>query len=53
VAVATAGLAQQQSQENEAGTPVVPSDTSVHFDLRYVENGHERQTLDLYLPRTS
>jgi acetyl esterase/lipase len=49
VVAATAGLA-QQSPENEAGKPVVPADTKVLRDLAYVENGHERQKLDLYVP---
>lgn len=27
-----------------------PRDTEAHFNLPYVENGHERQVLDLYVP---
>ncbi len=31
----------------------VPEGTTVHRDLAYVANGHERQRLDLYLPEAS
>lgn len=34
----------------EAGRAAVPPDTKVFTDLAYVQNGHERQKLDLYLP---
>ncbi|MCB8942613.1 MAG: alpha/beta hydrolase [Ardenticatenaceae bacterium] len=30
--------------------PAVPPDVTVHYDLAYVPDGHERQKLDLYLP---
>ncbi len=30
--------------------PGVPADTRFHQDLPYVENGHQRQKLDLFLP---
>jgi acetyl esterase/lipase len=32
-------------------TPRPPEGTAVHRDLAYVTNGHERQRLDLYLPK--
>lgn len=34
----------------KAGPPPVPPGVTAHRDLAYVENGHERQKLDLYLP---
>jgi len=30
----------------------IPTGTAVHRDLAYVEHGHARQALDLYLPKT-
>ncbi len=35
----------------QRGAPRVPAGTTVHRDLAYVENGHQRQKLDLYLPK--
>jgi len=32
-------------------TPLVPEGTVIHRDLSYVTDGHERQRLDLYLPK--
>ncbi len=32
--------------------PAVPEGVTAHRDLAYVENGHERQKLDLYLPKS-
>lgn len=29
----------------------IPADVAVHRDIEYVENGHERHRLDLYLPK--
>ncbi len=34
-------------------TPPLPPGVKAHRDLAYVENGHERQKLDLYLPEKS
>jgi len=34
----------------QPGPPPVPAGVKAHRDLAYVENGHERQKLDLYLP---
>jgi acetyl esterase/lipase len=50
IGLAPSVSAQQQSAANEAGKPVVPPDTKILTDLAYVENGHERQKLDLYIP---
>ncbi|MFM7679946.1 MAG: alpha/beta hydrolase fold domain-containing protein, partial [Roseiflexaceae bacterium] len=30
--------------------PTIPADTTVYRDVTYVPDGHERQTLDIYLP---
>lgn len=30
--------------------PTIPADTTVYRDIAYVSDGHERQTLDIYLP---
>lgn len=49
VALVSPAFAQQQSPD-EAGKPVVPLGTTVLADLAYIENGHERQKLDLYVP---
>jgi len=42
-----AGLAYAQEPAGRAGRP---EGVKAHRDLAYVENGHERQKLDLYLP---
>ena len=48
--VATCVLSHALGQQ--AGpSPRVPEGTVVHRDLAYVAHGHERQRLDLYLPR--
>ncbi|MFA5554976.1 MAG: alpha/beta hydrolase [Phycisphaerae bacterium] len=40
-------------QQPQQPAPVMPPDgTIVHRDLPYVTNGHERQKLDLYLPKS-
>ena len=39
-----------QAQQPPAKPPGVPPGVKVVHDLPYVENGHERQKLDLYLP---
>ncbi|MGI6302319.1 MAG: alpha/beta hydrolase fold domain-containing protein [Verrucomicrobiota bacterium] len=36
-----------------AQQPGLPEGVTIHRDLAYVENGHERQRLDLYLPADS
>ena len=41
-------LAQQRSRAE----PKVPEGITVHRDIVYVTNGHERQKLDLYIPDT-
>src|SRR5688572_24233403 len=53
VAVNCSGPARQQSPQTEEDGPVVPPDTSVLVDLPYVDQGHERQRLDLYMPGNS
>ena len=50
-AMAPATSAQQPARGPRAERPVLPEGTAVHRDLAYVTNGHERQKLDLYLPR--
>jgi acetyl esterase/lipase len=41
------------ARAQDRGNPVVPPQgTTVHRELQYVPNGHERQRLDLYLPGT-
>jgi len=47
--VLSVGIAQQQRQP---APPRVPEGTIVHRELPYVTDGHERQKLDLYLPKT-
>ena len=42
-------LAQRRSS---AEAPKVPEGVTVHRDVAYVTNGHERQKLDLYVPDT-
>jgi acetyl esterase/lipase len=44
----TLSIAAQQQQQ-----PRVPGGVKAHRDLAYVENGHERQKLDLFLPEKS
>ncbi|MEJ2078810.1 MAG: alpha/beta hydrolase [Acidobacteriota bacterium] len=39
------------AQSNRPPVPEPPIGTIVHRDLAYVSNGHERQKLDLYLPK--
>ncbi|MBI5692001.1 MAG: alpha/beta hydrolase [Verrucomicrobia bacterium] len=48
--LASAAVAQPKGKQPPPGPP---PDAIVHRDLRYVENGHERQALDLYLPKTA
>jgi len=43
----TAALAQAQGP---AGRPALPEGTKAFRDIAYVENGHERQKLDLFVP---
>jgi acetyl esterase/lipase len=50
LALVSSAAAQPPQTRNEAGVPVVPSGATVLTDLEYVEDGHERQKLDLYLP---
>jgi acetyl esterase/lipase len=45
--------AARQLATDEAGKAVVPSETLILLDLPYVESGHERNKLDLYIPRTN
>lgn len=55
---ATRGAAQQPPAASAAAprspaasvAPAVPAGVVAHRDLAYVKNGHERQTLDLYVP---
>lgn len=46
-----AAMASQQSGGNDKN--VVPDGVTVHRDLAYVENGHQRQVLDLYVPKSA
>lgn len=39
-------------QKSQADAPRLPEGTIVHRDIPYVTNGHERQKLDLYLPKS-
>ncbi len=39
------------SQSRQAGSPPVPGNVTAHRDLAYVENGHERHKLDLFVPQ--
>ena len=48
--VALAGVAPAGQQRQPPRQGDVPPGVKVHRDLAYVENGHERQTLDLYVP---
>lgn len=43
--IATVGTAQQSQRQQ------IPEGTIVHHDVPYVAGGHERQKLDLYLPK--
>ena len=44
-------FAQQPGGGPRREPPKLPEGTIVHRDLAYVTNGHERQKLDLYLPK--
>jgi hypothetical protein len=48
---ALTALAQQPQRQNPPAPPQAPEGATVHRDLPYVTNGHERQKLDLYLPK--
>ena len=37
-------------RRNRTEPPTAPEGVTVHRDLAYVTNGHERQKLDLYVP---
>jgi len=56
ICVIAAGAAPTEAQPpaGRAGqpprVPPLPAGTTVHRDLAYVANGHDRQNLDLYLP---
>ena len=39
-------------QRRDRSKPTVPDDVKILRDLSYVADGHERQKLDLYLPKT-
>ena len=41
--------AAQQGRQSEP--PKLPEGVTVHRDMAYVTKGHERQKLDLYLPK--
>ena len=47
VAYTTMSLAQPAAQSTQR----LPDGAVAHHDLAYVANGHERQKLDLYLPK--
>ena len=56
VILISAGLISEKAQANEAlqptsRRPTVPEGTRILRDLAYIPSGHERQKLDLYLPR--
>lgn len=40
-----------QAEKRKARTPNVPEGTRILRNLKYIPNGHERQKLDLYLPK--
>lgn len=46
--VGTSVLAQQRNRTE----PKVPEGVTVHRNIAYVTDGHERQKLDLYVPDT-
>jgi acetyl esterase/lipase len=48
--VASGAQFQPQARRDAAPPARVPDGVKAHRDLAYVENGHERQKLDLYLP---
>jgi acetyl esterase/lipase len=50
VLIVALAFALAQSLGNTSGAAVVPRDTTRLIDVPYVENGHERQKLDLYVP---
>lgn len=45
--------ASRPNRDRNNHSPKVPPGTTVHLDLTYVENGHERQKLDLYIPTSA
>ncbi len=45
--------AQNRQSGDSPGGPRVPDGVTAHRNLAYVENGHDRQKLDLYLPEAS
>jgi len=51
-AVALSVSAQQPDGGSRTERPALPEGTRVHRDLTYVTGGHERQKLDLYLPKS-
>ncbi len=40
-----------RAQERAASVRDIPADVAANRDIAYIENGHERQKLDLYLPK--
>lgn len=51
LALTAAAFAQPKAPKKMDVPPPVPPNVTVHRDLAYVEGGHERQKLDLYLPK--
>ena len=50
-ALAVVAYARQSQLQSQPAPPKTPEGTTVYRDLSYVTNGHERQRLDLYLPK--
>ena len=48
--LAWANLAASQERPKQPAAPKLPAGVKVLRDLQYVEGGHERNRLDLYLP---
>jgi acetyl esterase/lipase len=51
-ALITGAVAQEPGRDSRPARAALPEGTTVHRDLAYVTGGHERQKLDLYLPRS-
>jgi acetyl esterase/lipase len=50
ISIAATLSAQEPPGRRPSAAPVVPPGTKTHSDLAYVDNGHERQKLDLFVP---
>lgn len=52
LALAVCGLSMSGAAAQPPKAPAVPDGVAAHRDLSYVEKGHERQKLDLYVPKS-